>query len=378
MKTLKAKMFVGTIGLFCLVFWAFMYAGCSGGANVGGSGYEGAGAFAMRVNWPDGINNKEPAYNASPGGRFIPDDTQTIFVSITGFGIAPGLPITSSISYPQSSVLIENIPAGPKVALIRALDGNSKVLSQRKESFIIRNGQTEQGGNISLGVAIRLEQGTGNVIFEPSSLAVPGSADISFQNWTSSAVTITGFGSGGNLSLSGAFTDGTGKWTFDEEERNVSSGSSLALSNGAAVLTITGGLSGWVAFADTEKFPFPPPFTAAKVDYTSLKIDNNGVLYLAYQDQAEDNKATVIKWSGTTWELVGVRGFSAGSASFTSLALDGSGNPVVAYRDAPFGIFKCRIFLRYQRGLLRPCFRMKSVRTSRRQGHFLRRISQGN
>jgi len=211
MRSVKAKVFVRLIKLCFLLFLVLLFASCSGGANICGA-RTGTGAFTMKVNWPDRINNNEPAWYANPDGRFIPEGAQTIFISITGFGIAPGLPITSSISYPQSSILIENIPAGAKVATIQALSGTT-VLSQRKESFIISNGKTEQAGNIALGVIIK-QSGT-DIIFEPTSLEVTAGAHIPFQNWTNSLVTVTGIGI--NFTLNAFSVDSYGKITFDED-----------------------------------------------------------------------------------------------------------------------------------------------------------------
>ena len=214
-SSIKKKVFVWTIGLCFLILLAFIFAGCSGNTDISGT-RAGTGAFFMKVSWPDSINKNDPALHLNHSGRFIPQGAQTIFISITGFGIAPGLPITSSISYPQTSVLIENIPAGAKVATIQALSGTT-VLSQRKESFIISNGKTEQAGNIALGVAVK-QSGT-NIIFEPSYIEVTSGADIPFQNWTTSEITITGVGA--DLPLSGAYQDGSGAWVFSSGARTI-------------------------------------------------------------------------------------------------------------------------------------------------------------
>jgi len=211
MRAIKAKAFVGIIGLCFLIFSAFIFVGCSGGAYIGDVRTS-AGAFAMRINWPDRMSNNEPAWYSNSRERFIPTGAQTIFISITGFGITPGLPITSSISYPQSSVLIENIPAGAKVATIQALSGTT-VLSQRKESFVISNGKTEQAGNVALGIAVK-QSGT-DIFFEPTSLEVTAGADIPFQNWTSTSVTVTGEGI--NFALNAFSVDASGKITFNED-----------------------------------------------------------------------------------------------------------------------------------------------------------------
>ncbi|WP_168735956.1 InlB B-repeat-containing protein [Cohnella fermenti] len=74
--------------------------------------------------------------------------------------------------------------------------------------------------------------------------------------------------------------------------------------------------------------------------YTSLYV-KGGILYLAYKDGWNSNKATVEKYDDTStsastgWETVGDAGFSAGSALFTSLFVD-NGTPYLAYRDGGY------------------------------------------
>ncbi|MGV8118949.1 MAG: hypothetical protein AB2L14_04205 [Candidatus Xenobiia bacterium LiM19] len=81
-------------------------------------------------------------------------------------------------------------------------------------------------------------------------------------------------------------------------------------------------------------------FSAGQADYTSLAVFNNAgspILYVAYQDGGNNNKATVMQFDGTSWETVGTAGFSAGAINYTSLVVyDDSGTPVpyVAYQDS--------------------------------------------
>lgn len=95
--------------------------------------------------------------------------------------------------------------------------------------------------------------------------------------------------------------------------------------NKATVMKYNG--SSWVAVGS-------PGFTSGTVTYTSLAIDGSGTLYLAFSDNANSDKATVMKFNGSSWVTVGSAGFSAGAATYVSLALDPAGNPYVAYRDA--------------------------------------------
>ena len=68
------------------------------------------------------------------------------------------------------------------------------------------------------------------------------------------------------------------------------------------------------------------------VDYHSM-VRHNSTLYVAYSDADEGNKMSVKKFNGTTWELVGLAGFTTGSASQISMAFH-QNNPYIAYNDA--------------------------------------------
>lgn len=74
-------------------------------------------------------------------------------------------------------------------------------------------------------------------------------------------------------------------------------------------------------------------FSAGGAPFISLAIDGGGTPYVVYQDNANSNKATVMKFNGSSWTTVGIVGFSAGTANYTSIAIDGSGTPYVAYQD---------------------------------------------
>ena len=80
-----------------------------------------------------------------------------------------------------------------------------------------------------------------------------------------------------------------------------------------------------------------PGFSANTVNYIKLAFGSDDVPYVAFMDGV-NNKVTVMKWNGSTWTNVGNAGFSASTADDISLAIDSYGTPYVSYRD--FGYSK--------------------------------------
>ncbi|MEI8223751.1 MAG: peptidoglycan-binding protein [bacterium] len=75
-------------------------------------------------------------------------------------------------------------------------------------------------------------------------------------------------------------------------------------------------------------------FSGGGTAYTSLAIAPNGTPYIGFADASNSEKATVMKFNGTTWEAVGTAGFSGGAAEYTSLKIAPDATPYIAYRDA--------------------------------------------
>ena len=92
---------------------------------------------------------------------------------------------------------------------------------------------------------------------------------------------------------------------------------------------------------DCSDLPQPPGWvnigsagiSAGTASYQSLAIAPDGTLYVAYQDNANGGRTTVLKWDGISWTALGGAGISAGSSGYQSMAIALDGTPYVAYRD---------------------------------------------
>lgn len=70
----------------------------------------------------------------------------------------------------------------------------------------------------------------------------------------------------------------------------------------------------------------------------SVAFSNDGVApYLCFRDAANGDKATVMRFNGTSWDILGTAGFTSGRAYAPNLAISSSGIPYVAYVDVDNG-----------------------------------------
>ena len=75
-----------------------------------------------------------------------------------------------------------------------------------------------------------------------------------------------------------------------------------------------------------------PGFTQGQVHEFSLFV-SNGTPYIATRDMSLGNKVSVMKYDGTSWKNVGNASFSDGYADYISLYVDNN-TPYVAYKDS--------------------------------------------
>ncbi len=77
-------------------------------------------------------------------------------------------------------------------------------------------------------------------------------------------------------------------------------------------------------------------FSPSSVSYLTLAVDPAGTPYVGFQDDNAGYAATVMRYnSGTSsWDIVGVPGFSGGWANYTSLAIDSGGTAFIAFQDS--------------------------------------------
>lgn len=64
--------------------------------------------------------------------------------------------------------------------------------------------------------------------------------------------------------------------------------------------------------------------------YADLKIDSNNDIYLAFQDEDNSSKTTVLNYTNSSWVVVGSAGFTSGTSTNQDLAFDNNDNPYIS------------------------------------------------
>lgn len=75
-------------------------------------------------------------------------------------------------------------------------------------------------------------------------------------------------------------------------------------------------------------------FTPENSGEYSLGVSPANIPYVFFSDKGVNRKGTVLKFNGTSWEAVGPRGFSLANIIFTRIVFGSSGTPFLAYVDA--------------------------------------------
>lgn len=91
---------------------------------------------------------------------------------------------------------------------------------------------------------------------------------------------------------------------------------------GAAVMKFNG--SNWSTVGT-------PNFSAGTINYTSIKLDKNDTPYVAYDAVDNDGIATVMKYNGSNWVEIGAS--TSRYAYYPSIAIDNTGAVYLAFQD---------------------------------------------
>ncbi|HXP49040.1 MAG TPA: hypothetical protein VN922_03755, partial [Bacteroidia bacterium] len=86
-------------------------------------------------------------------------------------------------------------------------------------------------------------------------------------------------------------------------------------------------------FTNNKWSPVGSPDFINDQTLNDMTIDKYGTPYVVVEDGSVGNKATVMKYNGTSWVLVGTKGFTAGTALRPKIAVDTIGTPYVIYTD---------------------------------------------
>ncbi|MCX2739066.1 cadherin domain-containing protein [Pontibacter anaerobius] len=78
-------------------------------------------------------------------------------------------------------------------------------------------------------------------------------------------------------------------------------------------------------------------FSEGVVWNTTIALDSKGMPYVAFKDEENGKKATVMKYNGNSWETVGKVGFTGIEVFSPILALDPNDKPYIVYSHHPLG-----------------------------------------
>lgn len=90
----------------------------------------------------------------------------------------------------------------------------------------------------------------------------------------------------------------------------------------------------------------PQQFSASQADYIDLEFDKNNNLFIAYSDHFYSAAITVKKFNSTNWVNVGPAGFTGSQSKFITLDFDTLGVPYIAfqlYTPSASSLFKANV-----------------------------------
>ena len=73
--------------------------------------------------------------------------------------------------------------------------------------------------------------------------------------------------------------------------------------------------------------------SAAVADYIAIAINSERITYIVYKDEGNSNRITVKKYENSVWQIVGNEGFSNGIANYCDIAISHYDIPYVVYKD---------------------------------------------
>jgi hypothetical protein len=121
-----------------------------------------------------------------------------------------------------------------------------------------------------------------------------------------------------------------GYWKFNEGSGSIAYDASIYHQNG----TIGSGPA-WILFDEGRSWYNlgTPGISQGIAYYLSLAVATNGTPYIGFTDNANGNRATVMKYTGSFWLPLKSYGFTTGTALHLNMTLAPDGTPYVAYQD---------------------------------------------
>ena len=218
------KYFLNFTTACILIALLFIFSGCSGKSGAGSSG----GASSLST------GNLTMSFNYPPKGKYIPSNTSTIQISITGSGLSSAS--VTTVNYGTTSVTITNLPLGNKTAQISSLDSMGNVLTIGNITFIIEAGKTVSS-SATLGISFN-DSG-----FTPSTLTIPTNNWLCFYNNSSNPhnIIFSGVNAVYNIpanSTQSIYLDSSGSFNIYLDSTSGAS-MSLAVQNSPQILSIS-------------------------------------------------------------------------------------------------------------------------------------------